>query len=80
MSDLLRSQAASFEAVYRAERPGLIRYLMSLGVSQHQADDAVQVSFARAWDRWETIRYPRAWLYRVALREACRPRPGDRPA
>src|SRR5258706_29038 len=60
----------SFEAVYRAERSKLIRYLMSMGIGQHQADDAVQATFARAYDRWDTIRQPRAWLYKVALRES----------
>jgi RNA polymerase sigma factor (sigma-70 family) len=77
MNDLLRSRVASFEALYRGERPRLIRYLMSLGASQHQADDAVQVSFARAWDRWDTIRHPRAWLYTVALHESGRARAAD---
>jgi RNA polymerase sigma factor (sigma-70 family) len=62
----------SFEAVYRAERSRLIRYLMSMGADQHQADDAVQAAFARAYAGWETIRQPRAWLYKVALRELYR--------
>jgi RNA polymerase sigma factor (sigma-70 family) len=68
----------SFEVVYRAERSRLIRYLMSMGVGQHQADDAVQATFARAYDRWETIRRPRAWLYKVALRESYRTNVGRR--
>jgi RNA polymerase sigma factor (sigma-70 family) len=81
MNELLRrcpDPVASFEAVYRAERPRLIQYLMSLGIGQHQADDAVQVTFARAWDRWEAIRQPRAWLYKVAIRESYRIQPGWR--
>jgi RNA polymerase sigma factor (sigma-70 family) len=64
--------AVSFEAVYRSERSRLVRYLMSMGAGQHQADDAVQAAFARAYDRWDTIRQPRAWLYKVALRESYR--------
>ena len=71
-------QGMSFEAVYRAERPRLIRYLMSLGAGQHQADDAVQAAFARAWDRWDTICYPRAWLYKVAIREYRQTQLGNR--
>ncbi len=69
-----QSQVAdvSFEAVYRAERSKLIRYLMSMGVGQHQADDAVQAAFARAYGCWDQIRAPRAWLYKVALRESYR--------
>lgn len=68
----------SFEAIYIAERSKLIRYLMSMGVGQHQADDAVQSTFARAYDRWDTIRQPRAWLYKVALRESYRIQAGHR--
>lgn len=67
-----RGAGMSFEAIYRAERSKLIRYLMSMGVGQHQAGDAVQSAFARAYDRWDTIRHPHAWLYKVALRESCR--------
>jgi RNA polymerase sigma factor (sigma-70 family) len=69
-----QSQVAdvSFEAVYKAERSKLIRYLMSMGVGQHQADDAVQAAFARAYSCWDQIRAPRAWLYKVALRESYR--------
>lgn len=62
----------SFEAVYRAERSRLVRYLMSMGARQYQADDAVQAAFALAYDRWESIRQPRAWLYKVALHESYR--------
>lgn len=66
----------SFEAVYVAERSKLVRYLMCVGVSQHQADDAVQTAFARAYELWDTIREPRAWLYKVALHESYRVRTG----
>ena len=59
----------SFEAVYKAERSRLVRYLMTMGAGQYQADDAVQSAFARAYARWDTIGQPRAWLYKVALRE-----------
>jgi RNA polymerase sigma-70 factor (ECF subfamily) len=72
-----RAGMASFEVVYRAERSKLIRYLMSMGAGQHQADDAVQAAFARACDRWDTIRQPRAWLYKVALRESYRVQAGQ---
>jgi len=37
----------SFEDVYKAERSGLVRYLMTMGADQYQADDAVQAAFAR---------------------------------
>lgn len=62
----------SFESVYVAERSNLVRYLMTMGADQHQADDAVQAAFALAYPRWDAIRQPRAWLYKVALRECYR--------
>ena len=58
-----------FEDAYKAERSKLMRYLMSLGASQHEADDAVQQAFADALARWDTIRTPRAWLYKAATHE-----------
>jgi hypothetical protein len=32
----------------------------------------MQADFARAYPGWDTIRQPRAWLYKVALRELFR--------
>jgi RNA polymerase sigma factor (sigma-70 family) len=58
-----------FEAVYRAERSRLMRYVMTMGADQYEADDAVQAAFAQAYPRWQAIRQPRAWLYKAALRE-----------
>jgi len=58
-----------FEDVYRAERSGLVRFVISLGASQHEADDAVQEAFALAYTAWDTIREPRAWLHAVAMRQ-----------
>jgi RNA polymerase sigma factor (sigma-70 family) len=66
----------SFDAVYACERSSLVRYLMAMGAGYYQADDAVQAAFTLAWDRWDTIRQPRAWLYKVALRESY---PADTP-
>lgn len=59
----------SVEKVYRAERINLMTYLMSMGADPHEADDAVQAAFIQALRVWPTIRQPRAWLYKVALRE-----------
>lgn len=59
----------SLETVYVAERSKLMRYLMTMGADQHEADDAVQAAFTQALSVWQTIRQPRAWLYKVALRE-----------
>jgi len=59
----------NLETIYVAERSNLMRYLMSMGANQYEADDAVQAAFAQALSVWQTIRQPRAWLYKVALRE-----------
>lgn len=64
-----RVKDVEFEAVYRAERSRLMAYLMAEGADQHEADEAVQTAFAHAYPVWETIRQPRAWLHKVALRE-----------
>ena len=61
--------SVNLEAVYVAERAKLMRYLMSQGATQYEADDAVQEAFADAFKNPGVIRFPRAWLYRVALRE-----------
>lgn len=64
-----RVKDVEFEAVYRAERSRLMAYLMAEGADQHEAEEAVQAAFAHAYPVWEKIQQPRAWLYRVALRE-----------
>jgi RNA polymerase sigma factor (sigma-70 family) len=61
--------SVNFEAVYVSERARLMRYLMAQGATQYEADDAVQEAFLDALKNAGVIRYPRAWLYRVALRE-----------
>jgi len=66
----------NFEDVYKAERSGLVRYLMTMGADQYQADDAVQSAFARALSGWDVIAHPRG----VAVQgRAARVLPG-RPA
>jgi RNA polymerase sigma-70 factor (ECF subfamily) len=42
---------------------------MSMGAEEDEADDAVQAAFAQAYVQWGSIRQPRAWVYKVALRE-----------
>jgi RNA polymerase sigma factor (sigma-70 family) len=59
---------ADFAVCYRREMPGLVWFVMSLGASAEEAADAAQSAFAAAFAVWETIRYPAAWLRRVAQR------------
>jgi RNA polymerase sigma factor (sigma-70 family) len=58
-----------FEDFVRAERSRLIRFLMNNNASVHEAEEAAQRALIEAWRKWETIMSPRAWVYRVALRE-----------
>jgi RNA polymerase sigma-70 factor (ECF subfamily) len=60
---------AEFEAFYAVEAKRLTRFVMRHGASVHEAADAAQSAFAQALMVWETIRQPRAWLRRVAIRE-----------
>jgi RNA polymerase sigma factor (sigma-70 family) len=59
---------AEFEACYRNEFLPLVKFLMRLGLSDHDAADAAQSAFLEAYRCWQQIRNPRAWLRRVAPR------------
>lgn len=55
-----------FVEFFIAEQPRLMRYLLSQGADQHEADDAIQAAFEDAYKTWDSIRHPKAWLYKVA--------------
>lgn len=57
-----------FASCYAKEMPGLVWFVMSLGAGPEAAADAAQSAFADAFPVWYTIRYPHAWLRRVAER------------
>jgi len=57
-----------FAACYRAEMPALVRHVMYHGAAEQEAYDAAQSAFEHAYQVWETIRNPRAWLRTVAVR------------
>ena len=59
---------AEFEACYKAEYTRVVMFLIKQGHSPQDAADAAQVAFTEAYEHWETIKTPRAWLRRVALR------------
>lgn len=69
---------AEFAACYRAEMPALVRHVMNQGAGEQQAADAAQAAFAQAYQAWETIQHPRAWLRTVAVREYLRSVPWTR--
>jgi RNA polymerase sigma factor (sigma-70 family) len=62
------SGTTGFADCYAQEMSGLVWFVMSLGASVEVAADVAQSAFADAFPVWTTIRYPRAWLRRVAER------------
>lgn len=58
----------------RTYTPALLRYCTGILGSEHDAQDAVQQTFIKAWQRRHTLREGenniRAWLYRIAYRTA----------
>jgi RNA polymerase sigma-70 factor (ECF subfamily) len=58
-----------FNAFYHAERRPLVRFVMLLGADPDTAEDIVQTAFTRAFPAWHTIRFPQAWLRKVAQSE-----------
>ena len=62
----------SWEDLYKAEMPRLVRYLMKcFGDSgMRDAADAAHYAFVELFTKWDTVRSPRAWLRTVAFRQA----------
>lgn len=63
------ASVANFVEFFIAEQPGLVRYLLSQGADQYEADDAAQAAFEEAYKAWASIQHPKAWLYKVAWRK-----------
>jgi RNA polymerase sigma factor (sigma-70 family) len=49
--------------------PRLTVFILRHGANGHEAIEAAQAAFALAWESWEEIEYPSAWLRRVAYRK-----------
>jgi hypothetical protein len=62
---------AEFVTFYRAEMLAVIRHVMNHGASEQEAVDATQTAFVQAYQVWETIGHPRAWVRTVATRRSC---------
>lgn len=66
---------ADLAEVFRENGAFVFRLLRRLGIPDADVDDVVQdvfVAVHRAWDRYEERNQLRAWLYRIAVREASR--------
>ena len=72
---LLGSKESTFEGLVRAYSAELYRYAYWLCRDRFTAEDLVQETFTRAWQRWETLRDGRAakaWLYTIVRNEHAR--------
>ena len=66
-----RVNPAEIGTFYEREMPRLVLFVtVGTGLDVHAAADVAQAAFEKALPRWSTLRNPRAWLYRVAQREA----------
>lgn len=61
--------SVEFNAFYHAGRVPLMRFVMLLGADPDTAEDVTQTAFTRAFPVWHTIRFPQAWLRKVAQNE-----------
>jgi RNA polymerase sigma factor (sigma-70 family) len=66
---------AEFAAFYRAEMAAVVRHVMNQGAGEQEAADAAQTAFVQAYQAWETISHPRAWVRTVAARSFLRSLP-----
>jgi RNA polymerase sigma factor (sigma-70 family) len=58
-----------FAEFFRAEHKRLIRFVIAIGADGDEAAEIAQVTFVRAFEGWDAIRSPRAWIRRVAVNE-----------
>jgi RNA polymerase sigma factor (sigma-70 family) len=58
-----------FAEFFRAEHKRLVRFVIAVGASGDEAAEIAQVTFVKAFEGWDTIRAPRAWIRRVAVNE-----------
>ena len=61
--------APSFDDFYAGTAARIVRHAYALTGDQAEAQDVAQEAFARAWQRWSTVRgcdSPEAWVRRVA--------------
>ena len=58
-----------FAEFFRAEHKKLIRFVMANGADSDRAGEIAQMTFVKAFECWDAIRAPRAWIRRVAVNE-----------
>lgn len=68
----MRARGDGFEEFFDDHYAAVARSLALAGGDHHAAEEATQEAFARALDRWRSVRdmeRPVGWVYVVALRE-----------
>jgi RNA polymerase sigma factor (sigma-70 family) len=58
-----------FAEFFQAEHKKLIRFVIAIGAGGDEAAEIAQVTFVKAFEGWDVIRAPRAWIRRVAVNE-----------
>ena len=64
-----RLRDGEFARFFRAEHKKLIRFVIAIGAGGDEAAEIAQVAFFKAFECWDGIRAPRAWIRRVAANE-----------
>lgn len=57
-----------FAEFFERDYPSLVLFVMCLGASRADAEDAAQQAMLEACQKWRTIRTPRPWARKVAMR------------
>ena len=65
-------EAETFEVFYLREYHAVVRLAYALSGSRLVAEDIAQEAFLRAFDHWERIQHPSAWVRKVTVRRAGR--------
>jgi RNA polymerase sigma-70 factor, ECF subfamily len=65
-------EAETFEAFYLREYHAVVGLAYALSGSRLVAEDIAQEAFLRAFDHWERIQHPSAWVRKVTVRRAGR--------
>jgi len=55
-----------FAEFFRAEHKKLIRFVIAIGAGGGEAAEIAQATLFKAFQGWDAIRAPRAWIRRVA--------------
>ncbi|HET9658140.1 MAG TPA: sigma factor, partial [Kineosporiaceae bacterium] len=69
---LITPRVAAFSVFYRAHIERVVAFLRFQGANWAEAADVAQEAMAEAYQRWETLIRPDAWVRTVATREFIR--------